>query len=557
MFQFDISHLNLLLLLGIILFGGTLGGRLFQKIRIPQVVGYIIIGVVLGQSVLKVVNADMVDALQPLSYFALALIGFMIGGELKIKVFKKYGRQFIWILLLEALVAFVVVGVLTTVTLLLITHDVNRSIALGLLLGAISSATAPAATTDVLWENKTRGPVTSIVLGIVAMDDGIALILFALTSSIAGVLVGQNTQSLGLNLLSLVYDIGLSVILGFLFGFVLSRIIRRYRDDDKILAFSLGSILLLIGVATALDIDLILAAMSMGFFKTNFTPRSSQSTFKLVERFTPPIYVLFFVLVGAKMDFSALSPFVLIMAGVYLFGRTAGKYIGASLGARISGAVESVRKYLPFCLLSQAGVAIGLSIIAGQSFPGDVGNTIILIVTTTTFVVQLIGPPSVKYAVEKAGEVGLNVTEEDIMKTGSVSDVLPDNPPYFLEGTPASKVLEEFSRNDSFYFPVLRQAKEKKELLGIITIDSLKDTLSDLEMTQWLLALDLVEEVVCTGTDDKSLLEVREIMGNNYVEYLPIIDAGGDYKGIIEERLIQKYVSSRMLTAQKESERLG
>ena len=557
MFQFDISHLNLLLLLGIILFGGTLGGRLFQKIRIPQVVGYIIIGVILGQSVLKVVNADMVDALQPLSYFALALIGFMIGGELKIKVFKKYGRQFIWILLLEALVAFVVVGILTTVTLLLITHDVNRSVALGLLLGAISSATAPAATTDVLWENKTRGPVTSIVLGIVAMDDGIALILFALTSSIAGVLVGQNTQSLGLNLLSLVYDIGLSVILGFLFGFVLSRIIRRYRDDDKILAFSLGSILLLIGVATALDIDLILAAMSMGFFKTNFTPRSSQSTFKLVERVTPPIYVLFFVLVGAKMDFSALSPFVLIMAGVYLFGRTTGKFIGASLGARISGAVESVRKYLPFCLLSQAGVAIGLSIVAGQSFPGDVGNTIILIVTTTTFVVQLIGPPSVKYAVEKAGEVGLNVTEEDIMKTGSVSDVLPDNPPYFLEGTPASKVLEEFSRNDSFYFPVLRQEKEKKELLGIITIDSLKDTLSDLEMTQWLLALDLVEEVVCTGTDDKSLLEVREIMGNNYVEYLPIIDAGGDYKGIIEERLIQKYVSSRMLTAQKESERLG
>lgn len=555
MFHFNYEHLNLMLLLGIILFGGTLGGRIFQRIKIPQVVGYIIIGVILGRSIFGVLNADLVASLQPLSYFALSLIGFMIGGELKIKVFKKYGRQFIWILLLEALVAFVVVSTLSGLILWLITGNALKSIALGLLLGAIASATAPAATTDVLWENKTRGPVTSIVLGIVAMDDGVALILFALVSSFAGVLVGQNTESLGMNLLMLIYDIGVSVLLGFFFGFILSRLIRRVKDEEKILALSLGSILLLIGIATALDIDLILAAMSMGFFKANFTPRSSQSTFKLVERFAPPIYVLFFVLVGAKMDFSALSPFILLMAGIYLVGRTGGKFIGAKLGARISGAPETVRKYLPFCLLSQAGVAIGLSIIAGQKFPGEIGNTIILIVTTTTFIVQLIGPPSVKYAVTKAGEVGLNITDDDLLKQSSVSNLMPEKPLSFLENAPASMVLEGFSEHDSLYFPV--KGKKRGFLQGIISIDSLKETLSNLEMTTWLLAHDLAEEVICKGTPEMTLLEAREKMSRYHVDYLPIIDQKGKFCGILEERQIQKYINTKILALKKESERLG
>lgn len=553
----DLSHLNNLLLMGIILFGGTLGGRLFQKLHIPQVVGYIIMGVLLGQSGFKLVDAAMVETLQPFSYFALSLIGFMIGGELKLKVFKKYGKQFVWILFLEALTAFLVVALLCSAVLWFFTHDIMLSLALGMLLGAIASATAPAATTDVLWENKTRGPVSTMILGIVAMDDGVALILFALISSLAGIMLGQSPDPLGISMLHLLYEIGTSIFLGFFFGFFLSRIIRRYKDDDKILAFSLGSILLLIGVSRVLELDLILAAMSMGFFKTNFTPRSSESTFKLVERFTPPIYILFFVLVGAKMDFSALTPFVLIIALVYLLGRTGGKFLGTRLGARISKAPETVRKYLPYCLLSQAGVAIGLSIIAGQNFPGEVGNTIILVITATTFVVQIIGPASVKYAVKKAGEVGLNVTEEDVLKKSLVDDLLPEKPLFFLDQAPASQVLEEFSRSDSNIFAVVKEEGDRLVLQGIITLDSLKETLGDLDMTRWLLAHDMIEDVLCTGLEGESLLEARERMSRFHVEYLPVEDKNGGFIGIVEDRLIQRHIGASLLKAQQISEKLG
>jgi len=140
-------HINTLFVLGLALFGGTIGGRLFQKMRIPQVVGYIFIGIILGRSGIQMIDKAMIDALQPFNYFALGLIGFMIGGELKKEVFKKYGRQFITILLFEGITAFVFVSLLVSIAGIFLFKDPKLAISLGLLLGAISSATAPAATT--------------------------------------------------------------------------------------------------------------------------------------------------------------------------------------------------------------------------------------------------------------------------------------------------------------------------------------------------------------------------------------------------------------------------
>jgi len=257
------------------------------------------------------------------------------------------------------------------------------------------------------------------------------------------------------------------------------------------------------------------------------------------------------------MDFSALTPFVIIMALIYLIGRTAGKYVGATLGARISKAPETVRKYLPYCLLSQAGVAIGLSIMAGQNFPGETGNTIILIVTTTTFIVQLIGPTAVKFAVTKAGETGLNITEDDIMKNSSIGDLMTSEPVCILDQMPASKVLEIFSQNDNLYFPVLTSESEGKTLTGIITIDSLRETLADLDITNWLLAHDLMEDVICSCTPDMSLIEVKEKMTRYYVDFIPVIDEQDAFRGIIEDRLINKHISARILSMKQKAERLG
>ena len=202
---------NILCLIGFALFFGTIGGRLFQKLRIPQVVGYIIIGIIIGESGLKFISQETVSNMDPFNFFALGLIGFSIGGELKASILKKYGKQFTWILFLEALIAFFVVGVIMFCTVFLLTKNTFYATALALLFGSISSATAAAGTTDVLWEYKAKGPMTSILLGIVALDDVVALFLFAISASIISSIQGGgdgNATSLLMNIVTPIIEIG-------------------------------------------------------------------------------------------------------------------------------------------------------------------------------------------------------------------------------------------------------------------------------------------------------------------------------------------------------------
>ena len=186
----ELQSANGVFLLGIIMFLGATGGYVFRRLRIPQVVGYIIIGILIGQSGSRLISGQVIETLEPISGFALSLIGFLIGSELKIPLMKKYGRHFAYILSFEAVMPFVIVTALVWAVSFAVTGDWRTSLALALLLGAISSATAPAATTDVLAENRAKGPLTTMVLGIVAMDDAVALVLFAGASSVAASLVG-------------------------------------------------------------------------------------------------------------------------------------------------------------------------------------------------------------------------------------------------------------------------------------------------------------------------------------------------------------------------------
>jgi len=538
-----IDQLNFIFLLGVVLFGGTYAGRLFQKLKIPQVVGYICLGVILGKTGFNFINDNIIRSFQPFNYFALGLIGFMIGGELKISTLKKYGRQFTLILVLEALGAFILVSTLMIPMGFLFFKETATAISFGLLMGAISSATAPAATTDVLWENKTKGPLTTMVLGIVAMDDAFALLLFALASSVAGLLTGQSGTNLGYSLAELIWEIGLSIILGLTAGLMLKRVIGNFIDDDKILAFSIGSILLLIGAALLLKVDIILATMSLGFFVTNNLPRRSRQTFHLVEKFTPPVYILFFVMVGAKLDVSGLSLMSVIMAFIYIAARIFGKAVGAKLGATLSRAPTTVRKYLPFCLLSQAGVAIGLSIVAGQTFKGPIGDTIILVITATTFIVQIIGPNFVKYAVTKAGEVGLNITEEDLIKQSTASDLADIGIPILKENDPLPVILKVFAERDNFYYPV---ADQEGKLKGILSIEKLKDTFITSDFSDFLLAHDIMDKVTYECRGETNASEIYSFFRKSNIPSVPLVDNEGHAKGIIEYRRLQQLISQRL-----------
>lgn len=558
-----IDGANLVLLLGLIMFLGAIGGRLFQKLKIPQVVGYIVIGIIIGQSGFQILSSNIIAALNPVSSVALSLIGFLIGAELKTSVIKKYGKQFTGILLFESIVPFIVVSIVVTVVTFLVTKNIKLALSLGLVLGSISSATAPAATTDVLKENRTRGPLTTTVLGIVALDDAVALILYAIASSFAASLLGSTGGSLGHQLLMLAYDVLGSIVVGSIMGFILGKIVHNIMTDEgRILSFSLGTLFLSTGICTFLNLDNILAAMSMGFFLVNFAPVKTRPTFALVEKFTPPIYVLFFVLVGAKLNIWNVTPFVGVIALLYVLCRTLGKSIGAKFGSWLTKAPITVRKYLPYCLLSQAGVAIGLSIAAGQQFSDTIGATIMLIITATTFIVQILGPICVKYGITKAGECNLDICEEDIMKNCKVSDITSlgkpvcsvNSPAIVLETEQLTKILNSFSHNHNQNYVV---KTDDGKLAGIITLEHLKESLQVLEFSDRLMAMDIMEPCSIIVTPNMPIPEVMDIYSEKDIDAIPILSDDGIVNGILEKSTIEHCLHSKIVDIHQKLATLG
>ncbi|MCK5738605.1 cation:proton antiporter [bacterium] len=546
-------HLNILLLLGLALFGGLLGGRIFQKLRTPQVVGYIIIGILIGESGFDFIDATIIEVMSAFNYFALGLIGFMVGGELRKEIFQKYGRHFFVILLWEGITPFFLVSI-SIVLIGGIFWGYNPTIfALAILLGAISSATDPASTTSVLKEYKTRGPLTTTVLGIVALDDGLALLLFAVASSVAGALIGSQESTVLASILEPLYEIIGAVIVGAVAGFILSQTIRRYPEKERILAFSIGMVLLVTGVALTLKVSMLLAAMMMGVILANYVPRHSDEAFRLVEAFSPPIYVLFFVMVGAQLKFSHLTVNILVLVTVYLIFGLSGKMLGAYVGAKVSRSAKTVVKYLPFALFSQAGVAIGLSILAAQYFPGEIGHNLIVIITTTTFATQLLGPTFTKLAVSRGKEIGLNIDEDDIIKNNYVSAVMDANPPQIRENMYLSEILQIFSENVNLYYPVVSL---KGDLHGIVTVEGIKQSLLYADLGGLILAHDLMQPVIATTTPGTLIVDAKKILDVNNIDYLPVIDDNGRLSGFMERKMLDRYVSTRLIELQKKIEHL-
>jgi len=546
---FGPADIPLLLLVGLSILGGAFGARVFQMLRIPQVVGYIVIGILLGKSGLGLIGDEEIQTLAPVAAFALGVIGFLIGSELSRDVFRRHGKQFFIIMLSEGIGAFLAVGFATALVTYLTTGNAPASVALGLVLGAISSATAPAATVDVLWEFRTLGPLTSNVLAIVALDDALALFLFRIASVVSVRLLGQAGGGPGGGLLHSTYELGGAVVLGALAGLLLNLILHRLRDNEQSLTYLAGILTLLLGFSLLLKVDMILGSMTLGMVLVNLAPRRSKSARQIVERFARPIFVLFFVTVGAKLSVASMPHWLWWVVLAYVVGRTAGKMSGAWLGARASGAQDTVRKYLGLCLFSQAGVAIGLSILAGSRF-SDVtigaeamGNIIVAVVTAATFVVQLIGPSFVKFAAARAGEIGRNVTEEDLLKSHKVEDFLDRSVSVFSQKTSMSDVIRVITADDAPYHMV---TDDSGRIAGMISLDVLKQAYSEENVMDWLVAFDLMTSAPDPVGGDASLDNALSLMNQQGIDCLPVTGADRQYLGLVDRRSVNQAIRQEM-----------
>lgn len=544
--------MSVLLVVGLIILLGAVGGRLFQKFNLPRVTGYIIIGLLLGESFHSLLSSSMIASFGPLIELALGIIGFMIGGEIHIDKFKRYSRSIYTILFVEALLTFFLVGTITTL--------ITQKIYMGLILGALASATAPAATYSVLGEYKARGPVTMTTLSIVALDDALALLIYGFAIVFARSFIAHEQFSLIRTMGIPLIQIMISVVIGIIAGIILHKIVTRTRDRDRILPYTLGTIMLVVGASIYFRVDPILASMVLGTVASNMQSSENREMFDLVKKLSDPIFILFFVLVGARLDARILvKGGVPLLAVIYIIARSFGKLAGAYIGGKISGAKETVTKYLGFCLFDQAGVAVGLALATYNTFNllGEEarlsGLLIINIITATTFLLQLIAPPLIKYGIKKSDEINRNITEDDIIASYKIKDIMTDEFFVIKENNNLHQMIDIMKRSDSFNFPVLGM---DGDFIGLISLGELRDTFNEEQMDELIVAGDIVKETDIVVYADQELIFAMELFQKKTMGYLPVLEKEGTRKlvGQLEYRKLKDYIAKELLMRQQELE---
>jgi Kef-type K+ transport system membrane component KefB len=427
---------NILTVIGLIIAVSFLGSKLFQRVGIPQVVGFIVVGVLLGPSLLNLVPLQLSEELIFISEIALGLIGFDIGSHLLFSELRRLGRSILIILLFEAVGTFLLV----TIGVYLITDSVYTA----LIFGALASATAPAATVDVLAEYEARGPLTTSLLAVVGLDDALALILYSVAAAFAESLLAQSGGPSLLTMIELpLLEIGGSALLGIGLGLLLDRVMCRMKVQHDAMAVSIGFVFLAVGLSEAFGFSLILTTMILGMVIVNRCAEHGRHIRFTIEQAGPVIYVLFFTLVGARFQVSLL-PTMGLLGLAYIVLRSTGKFFGAWFGGYLGGAEPTVRNNLGLGLLSQAGVAIGLALSSASRFSvyGEEGQAlgalVINVITATTFVVQIVGPVCVKIAISRAGEIGQAALDYDAWASEGSTEG-----PHTLPPMPAEEITHD------------------------------------------------------------------------------------------------------------------
>lgn len=385
---------NVLLALAIAIAVGLLLSRFIKLIRLPNVTAYLIGGLLIGPYVLRVMTPEMNNNLAIISNVALGFIAYSIGSEFKISYLKEIGIRPIIITFFEGCTA----SLLVFVTLLLLGADMPLCLALG----AIAAATAPAATLMVVRQYRANGPVTKMLLPVVAMDDALGLMLYAIMMAVARALVDGSALSVMTLLVQPLGNIVLSLGLGVVLGFILVFVIPFFHSRGNKLALTLMIVFAAVGLSEVFDLSSLLVCMMVGATMVNLCPQADKML-EQCDRFTPPLFLLFFVLSGANLNLSVL-PKIGAVGIAYVLARAAGKVLGATIGAATQKCDKNIIKYLGFTLIPQAGVAIGMARMSMTALPeyADVINAVVL---SGTLIYELVGPLITKVALTAAGEI--------------------------------------------------------------------------------------------------------------------------------------------------------
>lgn len=385
---------TILIEVSIMLFLGIICGRLAKFAKLPNVTGYLVAGLLLGPSFLNFLTDSTVNAFSVISDIALGFIAFSIGSEFNLKYFKKVGISPIIIAIAESFGAIIIV----TIALIIFGFDIKLSI----LLGAIAAATAPAQTIMVINQYKAKGPLTSMLMAVVAIDDAVALIGFGFAATIVKMMSSTLNANIFISVLTPIYEVVISFIIGGIASILMKLIFKHFKKASNRLCIVIAFILATYWLAEILHGSPLLTCMALGGVFVNIY-EDIESVIKVTEAFSPPIFMVFFVISGAGFQVSALSG-IGVIGLLYVSMRIIGKMAGAWLGGKVTKQDEKICKYLGATLMPQAGVALGLIVVAGNIVP-EYAAQIRTIILCSTFIYSIIGPVAAKFSLEKSGEI--------------------------------------------------------------------------------------------------------------------------------------------------------
>ena len=408
--------MEILLSLSISLIVGLLLSRLTKKLDLPAVTAYLVAGIIVGPYCLGSIgiaglgfsSMEVVHSFSIVCDVALGFIAFSIGNEFRLSHLKKIGRQATIVGIFQAVVTTLVVDI----ALIALHFAIPEVLTIegAIILGAIASATAPAATLMVVKQYKAKGPVTDMLLPVVALDDAVGLIIFAISFGIARAM-NKGTIDLISVLVEPLLEVILSLLLGSVMGVAFHICERFFHSNSKRISVSIGFVLLTIALSQMsfevmgvhIAFSSLLTCMMLGTIFCNICD-FSEELMERVDKWTAPLFVLFFVLSGAELELGVFSNLLMVVVGiVYIIARSAGKYSGAYVSAKISGCDEKIVKYLGITLFPQAGVALGMAMKAKEF--GEIGDMVSTITLFAVLIYELVGPALTKTALLKAGDI--------------------------------------------------------------------------------------------------------------------------------------------------------